>query len=94
MILLSNGCSWTYGSGLDEGIREESVYSALIARTLNRKLVNLSKGCGSNQRILRTTFEWISKQNKSIWDNTLAIIQWTDESRYEYYVPNLKKKLH
>lgn len=91
MILLANGCSWTWGAGLEESFREESVYAALIAKKINRKLVNLSVGCASNQRILRTTFNWLSKQNKDIWRSTIAIIQWTDESRYEYYVPDVKK---
>lgn len=91
MILFTNGCSWTYGSGLDESIREESVYAAQIAKRLNRTIVNLSAGCGSNQRILRTTFDWLTKQSSQDLENTIAVIQWTEESRYEYYVPNTKK---
>jgi hypothetical protein len=47
--------------------------------------VNLSMGCGSNQRIVRTTLEWIMEQDRSRLDRTIAIIQLTEPSRYEYY---------
>ena len=47
--------------------------------------VNLSIGCGSNQRIIRTTLEWIMQQDRSTLDRTIAIIQLTEPSRYEYY---------
>jgi hypothetical protein len=93
MILLSNGCSFTWGAGLDDNKREELIYPKLLSNKLKRKLVNLSIGCSSNQRIFRTTFDWINKQNKKDLRNTLAIIQLTDESRYEYYVPNNNKDI-
>lgn len=47
--------------------------------------VNLSMGCGSNQRMVRTTLEWIMEQDRSRLDRTIAIIQLTEPSRYEYY---------
>ena len=91
MILLTNGCSFTWGAGLDDDKREEQIYSKLLSDRLNRKLVNLSIGCSSNQRIFRTTFNWLSKQSKKDLRNTLAIIQLTEESRYEYYVHDSNK---
>lgn len=93
MILLTNGCSFTWGAGLDDDKREEQIYSKLLSDKLNRKLVNLSIGCSSNQRIFRTTFNWLTKQSKKDLRNTLAVIQLTDESRYEYYVHNSEKDI-
>jgi hypothetical protein len=92
-ILLANGCSWTAGGGLDR------VYAHPL--TLERKLWphhlknimqydechNISKGCGSNQRIVRTTFNWLLNETKERLKNTVAVIQWTEMSRYEYYHP-------
>lgn len=46
---------------------------------------NLSLGCGSNQRIFRTTFEWLHKQDKEDLQNTVAVIQLTEPSRFEFY---------
>jgi hypothetical protein len=53
--------------------------------------VNLSTGCGSNQRIIRTTLEWIMEQDRSRLDRTIAIIQLTESSRYEYYQDDIDK---
>lgn len=94
MILLANGCSWTFGGGLDSHNppREELdqlTWPKHLADLMNAdKFYNLSDGCGSNQRIFRTTLNWIMSQPKEVLENTVAVIQWTEESRYEYYVPN------
>ncbi len=53
--------------------------------------VNLASGCGSNQRIVRTTIDWLTKQDKELLKNTVAVIQWTEWSRYEYYVPKTNR---
>jgi len=51
--------------------------------------VNMSMGCGSNDRILRTTLDFftdkIAKQQSQDW---LAVIQWTQTHRYEYWDEN------
>lgn len=88
MTLFTNGCSWTWGGSLEESIREQSVWPAHLGEMLNRSVVNLGAGCGSNQRIARTTFNWLTQQDPNTLENTLAVIQWTDEARYEYYVHN------
>lgn len=92
MILLTNGCSWTWGGGLgldsaeNDLIRNASTWPAHLAKLLNAdEVVQLAAGCGSNQRIMRTTLDWILKQTPERLSNTLAIIQWTDPSRFEYY---------
>lgn len=95
MILFTNGCSWSQGSGLkldnveQETQRLNSVWPGQLGKLLEAEYtVNLSMGCGSNSRILRTTFDWISKQTPEDLAKTIAVIQWSDYSRYEYYVPN------
>jgi len=63
MILLVNGCSFTWGGGLDkqgDQVRETSVWSHHLGALMNaEKVVNLAAGCGSNQRIFRTTVDYI-----------------------------------
>lgn len=96
MILFTNGCSWTYGGGLgldhkSEEQRLSSVWPYHLGKLLNsEKTVNLAFGGTGNSRILRTTFDWIQEQTIEDLANTTAIIQWSDPSRYEYYVPDGK----
>jgi hypothetical protein len=51
-------------------------------------------GCGSNQRIVRTTLDWILKQDRKTLDNTIAVIQWSEPSRYEYYSKSTVPEKH
>jgi hypothetical protein len=99
--LLVNGCSWTAGGGLDdndtevhiEHLRNEVLWPAHVKKLMNFDTqVNLAEGCGSNQRICRTTFDWAHKQDPETLRNTTAIIQWSCEDRYEYYVPTDEEK--
>jgi hypothetical protein len=111
--LFVNGCSWTYGGGLDrpsrknqfnmpyepgtkehlEYIHNEIVWPAHVKKLMNfDKCVNLAEGCGSNQRICRTTFDWVNQQDEETLKNTTVIIQWSCEDRYEYYVPTKEEQ--
>lgn len=91
--LFTNGCSWTWGGGLDEywqteNDRLELVWPHHLGNLLGiTDIVNLSIGSGSNQRILRTTLNWLLSKTPEELKNTIAVIQWTELSRYEYYVP-------
>jgi hypothetical protein len=94
MILLANGCSWTYGGGLgldrpqDTEERLTKVWPHHLGKLLQaNEVVQLAEGCGSNQRTLRTTFEWMLNQTPERLKETVAVIQWTEPSRYEYYEP-------
>lgn len=92
MILLTNGCSWTWGGalGLDDldDERKQVVWPAQLGKLLSaEEVVHLAMGCGSNQRILRTTLDWILQQTTETLSQTIAVIQWTELSRYEYYNP-------
>lgn len=92
-ILFTNGCSWTYGGGLD-GIAHIKVKLDKVVWPHHLKelmgfdeCVNLATGGGSNQRIFRTTLDWILKQDRKTLKNTVAVIQWTQRSRKEFYIP-------
>jgi hypothetical protein len=92
MLLFTNGCSFTWGGGLDNNIlddnstRLQSVWPHHLGNLIGAdKIVNLSAGCGSNQRIVRTTFDWITSTPKEELQNVVAVIQWSDISRYEWY---------
>jgi hypothetical protein len=93
MILFTNGCSWTWGGGLEPNYTTEEGRLALcwphhLGEQLGcSEVVNLSIGCGSNQRIIRTTFDWLQKKTPDELDETIAVIQLTEPSRYEYYQP-------
>tara|TARA_Y100000389_G_scaffold134887_1_gene132377 strand:- start:9234 stop:10118 length:885 start_codon:yes stop_codon:yes gene_type:complete len=112
--LLVNGCSWTYGGGLDrpsrknqfnfpyepgtkehmEHLHDKIVWPAHVKKLMNfDRCVNLAEGCGSNQRICRTTFDWVNQQDEETLKNTTVIIQWSCEDRYEYYVPTKEESV-
>jgi hypothetical protein len=91
--LFTNGCSWTAGGVLDLQYTDPNVlkkklwpHHLMIAMGFNEHH-NLAMGCGSNQRIVRTTINWLLEQDEETLKNTTAVIQWTEWSRYEYYVP-------
>jgi hypothetical protein len=99
--LFTNGCSWTYGGGLDQPdtrehithLQDNIVWPAHVQRLMNfDEKVSLAVGGGSNQRICRTTFDWVTKQTPETLKNTTAIIQWSCVNRYEYYVPKNNEK--
>lgn len=98
MNLYTNGCSWTWGGGLEEHFRNpitekinndnrlKIVWPHYLGEILGvEKVTNLGMGCSSNQRIVRTTFDWLSKTSKSELENTIAVIQFSEFSRFNYY---------
>ena len=88
-ILLTNGCSFTWGHGLDtQDERDITTWPYFLGKKINAsKTVNLSHGNGSNNRIFRTTLNWLSKQSQEDLDNTIAIIQFSEAARNEFYYP-------
>lgn len=88
-ILLANGCSWTWGHGGDtEEERAVTTWPYYLGLKLNStKTVNLSYGNASNSRIFRTTLNWLSTQTREDLDNTVAVIQFSEPSRNEFYQP-------
>jgi len=98
MILYANGCSWTAGGGLelilgfDENrtlsqIEEIKSYtwSAHLGKLLGAdKVINHGRGCGSNQRIIRTTFNFLYNMEYDPKDVVVGI-QWSQPTRFEFY---------
>ena len=97
--LYNIGCSFSEGNGLseDEGLTEgkqpsvEGIefektfrYSALLAKKLHLQEINEATGGGSNQRIFRKVWDWISTNTDKL-SETLFIIQWTFPIRAEYF---------
>lgn len=62
--------------------RIKLVYPYLVANHFNTPHINLAMGCGSNDRIVRTTLEFMFS-NDNI---NFAFIQFTEPSRYETYI--------
>lgn len=100
MILYANGCSWTAGGGLEphflyphNGLPDNKKRLTLLwphhlGKLLGAKEThNLSNGCGSNQRILRKTYNWLLTKTPEELAETVAVIQFTEWSRYEKYDP-------
>lgn len=96
MILYTNGCSWTWGGGLDEYFtinnkidnqkRLSLMWPHHLGKLLNAdKTINLADGCGSNQRIMRTTYRWLLEQTEEDLKQTVPVIQFTEWSRMEIY---------
>ena len=80
MKLLANGCSFTDG--------DNTWPQQLVENGMFVEVHNLSMAGGSNDRIVRTTLDFCSKNDMS---NYMAVIQWTSLFRKEYYNANLKE---
>ena len=81
MILYTNGCSFTWG---DELSNRNSRYASLLSNKLNYELVDNSMCGSSNERILRTTFDYL-QDPKTDLENLLVVIGWSGISRTELY---------
>jgi len=87
MILYANGCSYTSGCELegpnvgDSQYNKDRAWPSILAKKLGAKVINESKAGGSNDRIVRTTLDWIL--NNSSTEELLVVIGWTDPYRSE-----------
>ena len=81
-MILFDGCSWTYGSELEN--REKERWSTLVAN--GEEHVNLSSEGKSNDGILRTTLEFCESNHVDT-----AVIQFTKYSRTEFRQEGAKK---
>lgn len=78
MKIYFDGCSWTYGTELEN--KEEERFSKLISNHFDAEEVNLSCPGGSNQRIIRNLITEVD-----IKQYDLAVIQLTYSSRTEFH---------
>lgn len=85
--LITNGCSFTHGATLPNASYQR--FGQLIANKLNiDNEINLSIHGGSNDRIVRTTFDWITK-NKDKCKDSLMIIGLTESFREDVWSNNI-----
>lgn len=95
MHLYANGCSFTWGGGmqghvydddpdLEEYRRTHTWPFYLHSRIGADSFTNDAMGCGSNERILRTTISWFSLTDYRPED-VVAVIQWSVPTRRDFY---------
>jgi len=88
--LVANGCSFVQGSGLHEPLPNwpvknvEGRFSDVLSKKLNCQEINIAAGGAGNDKIVRTTFEWV-EQNKEKLD-TLIILGLSYWARKEIWV--------
>jgi hypothetical protein len=92
--LVANGCSFVNGDGYSDGLLKPPYrFSTLLSKKLKCKDINLAQSGASNDRIIRTTFDWI-ENNKDKCKDTLLILGLTDVSRIELYLNELNLYLY
>lgn len=79
-MILANGCSFTEGYYLNS---LDLAWPFQLGEQLNCSTVNLAQGGGSNQRIFRTTLDYLTKHTPEY-----LIIGWTDVNRFELPICN------
>lgn len=91
MIIIANGCSHTAGAEIEEPLQGECYEKAWpkkLADSLTFKHVNLAISGASDDRVVRTTIEYISKLKKSPKFNpnkVFVAISWPGLYRTELY---------
>ena len=81
MKLYTNGCSFTWGDELsDRNLR----FAGLLANKFNCELIDDSMCGASNERILRTTLDYLQNPNTDL-ENLMVVIGWSGISRKEIY---------
>ena len=81
MTLLTNGCSFTWGAELND---RELRFGRLLSKKLDCNLVDLSENGSSNERILRTTFDYLNNSDVNL-NELIVVIGWSGISRTEYF---------
>ena len=81
MKLYTNGCSFTWGDELsDRNLR----FAGLLANKFDCELIDDSMCGASNERILRTTLDYLQNPNTNL-ENLMVVIGWSGISRKEIY---------
>jgi|TARA_R110001592_G_scaffold205167_2_gene455572 hypothetical protein len=89
--LVVNGCSFMVGTGCDNVLQNRA--SKLLSDRLKCEEINLSKNGGSNDRIFRTTYDWIQNNPHKV-NQSLFIIGLTDLYRKDLYSNTNEKYVH
>ena len=82
--LVVNGCSWTYGMGLEDPITQS--WPAQLGKSLNLPVVNLAVPGSGNEGIYRRTAEYVALDNSSQKKvKPLVVIVWSQYWRTEFW---------
>ena len=86
--LYTNGCSFVYGDELsnpnDNEWLEKKRWSRIFSEKYNVKEINESENGSSNNRIYRTTKDWVLG-NKDKLEDTFVVLGWSQSVRTEKY---------
>lgn len=77
-MILFSGCSYVEGAELEN--RYEERFSRLVSDHFGLKELNVSRGGGSNKRVVRTIIDSLNK------DVTAVVIGWTNPYRSEIFL--------
>jgi hypothetical protein len=86
-ILLSGGCSFTFGNELsdDNGkIPSKKSWAALLANKVQAEYISVAFGGLGNQGIARRVFEYVCNYPN---DDMFVTVMWTFTSRYDWAMP-------
>jgi|TARA_Y100000310_G_scaffold205828_1_gene206183 hypothetical protein len=86
-FLFTNGDSWTWGQGLQEDQpdgKPRGQWPDVLGKKMKSEVINLAECGSSNERICRTTIQWICDNQEKIKD-TFFIIGWTISDRWEWW---------
>lgn len=97
-MILVNGCSHTSGSEIEFYMQHEckdKAWPAHLGQLMNQDVINIALAGSGNERISRTTIEWLIKnvqlqQNYKPADLTV-IIMWSGFDRFEEWNSRLKQ---
>ena len=81
MSLVTNGCSFTEGYNLDN---KTLAWPSVLSKMLNTDVHNLATGAGSNDRIFRTSIQYLHLDQ----DIDFLVIGWTGLARSEIPLRN------
>ena len=90
-VLYINGCSWTYGDGLEDP-QNDNFSNKLTKIFPFEECINDSQCGGSNHRIVRKTINFLL-ENKDYWDDLFVLVGWTCVNRTEFWSDFDKKWL-
>ncbi len=84
VTLLSGGCSYAYGYGLEN---RNDRYSYIIAKQRGWELVDVSGGAFANESIATAVISGINKllNNGKTPDTIVVVVGWTSQPRMEYF---------
>lgn len=98
-ILYVNGCSWSYGNGIEQDPRlkhlpiasrktfqQQLNWPSVLSRRLRTRLINHSEGGGSNARMVRVTCEYLQSLPESAYKDIIVVLGWTTVDRAEIYL--------